>query len=273
MAARTRTGPGVGRDSPLRLVRLDATMAGLRPRELDRSARRDLASVLRRLSLGFGGLDVFVPPAHFGDPSRGDRAAEAVLAAIDLAADLAGLSQGSVGATSVSDPARVVSVELPGSISAAMIAEFDRHAQSRGVRLADHAIALNPGKADGANASVGTGRPASFGLGIDPAALFAAGQDPVRAVLGAGAFGGVVSARLSDLSSRGRVLAGSVKQGGRLDVLAYLATLSAVGYRDPLVIDLRGLPGQDDAARAVVESMHEWAIQNPGMMLPAERRP
>src|SRR5690606_13026801 len=58
-----------------RAVALDASAAGLRPRDLDRSARRDLAALLRRLELAFAGLDLWIPPEHFASPEHADRAA------------------------------------------------------------------------------------------------------------------------------------------------------------------------------------------------------
>ena len=46
-----------------RAVQLDGAAAGVRARDLDRSGRRDLAALLRRLQLGFSGLDLWIPPA------------------------------------------------------------------------------------------------------------------------------------------------------------------------------------------------------------------
>src|SRR5688572_21716696 len=72
-----------------RAVQLDGTMAGLRARELDRSGRRDLAALLRRLELGYSGLDLWVPEAHFVDGAQQDRAVAAVVAGLELSAELA----------------------------------------------------------------------------------------------------------------------------------------------------------------------------------------
>ncbi|MEM7756072.1 MAG: hypothetical protein AAF297_10600, partial [Planctomycetota bacterium] len=57
-----------------RAIQLDATRAGLRPRDLERSARRDLAATMRREELAFSGVDLWIPPHHFVDPDRADRA-------------------------------------------------------------------------------------------------------------------------------------------------------------------------------------------------------
>lgn len=67
---------------------LDAAHPELRPRSLDRSARRDLAATLRRAQLAFAGIDIFVPAAHLAEPASADRALAAILSAIDLAGEL-----------------------------------------------------------------------------------------------------------------------------------------------------------------------------------------
>src|SRR2546426_244768 len=71
-----------------RRVQLSASQETLRPRELDRSGRRDLLILLRRLELSAGGLDAWVPPARLRDPESVDRAVGALKEAIVLAADL-----------------------------------------------------------------------------------------------------------------------------------------------------------------------------------------
>ena len=69
-------------------VQLDATMAGLRPRDLDIRARKDLLGLLGRRSLTLAGVDLFIPRRHFMEPENLDRALSAALAGIELAADL-----------------------------------------------------------------------------------------------------------------------------------------------------------------------------------------
>ena len=71
-----------------RSVQLSAAQPGLRPRELDRSGRRDLLTRLQRLQMPAAGLDLWIPTEHFLDPARVDRAMAAVGTAIELAADL-----------------------------------------------------------------------------------------------------------------------------------------------------------------------------------------
>lgn len=213
-----------------RCIQLDAALPGLRPRELDRSARRDLAALLRRLGLGLSGLDLWIPPAHFTDPARADRAIAAVVQAAELAADFAPLCAApGAGAT--------VSVQLPPALAEDGRRPLIDAASSRGATIADHTWPLAPGD-----------DPASpIAAGLDPAALILAGADPAKEVSRLKA--PPVSARLSDLGPAGRTPPGE----GSLDELSYTVALEVKGYRAPIVLDLRGLPKPERAARDVVE--------------------
>ena len=71
-----------------RAVTISAARAGLRPRELDRSARRGLAAELRRLELHCTGIDLFLPREHYQRSEHVDRAIAAATGAIELADDL-----------------------------------------------------------------------------------------------------------------------------------------------------------------------------------------
>jgi sugar phosphate isomerase/epimerase len=210
-----------------RAVQLDATAPGIRPRELDRSARRDLAALLRRLQLRLAGLDLWIPTEHFAEPARAERALDAVLSAIDLAAELSRLVEASAG------PA--LSIILPAEPTPAAIDAISNHAESRGVRIADHALRDAPLLP----------APSPLGQGIDPAAHLLAGKDPLAAITRSGAL--LHSARLSDSSvvTRTEIAA----PGSRLDLLSYAATLGVAGYTRDLVVDLRGLRDQAGAAQ------------------------
>ena len=212
-------------------IQLDATAPGLRPRELDRSARRDLAAILRRAGLLFTGLDLWIPPEHLTDPSRAERAADAIVQAIGLAAELVRAGAG--------PPGPAVSVVLPAGVAPEVLTHIARSADRDGVRIADHAIAAAESKV-----AAGSG----VQLGLDPAAYLLANLDPAAAAARAGS--GLASARLSDASLIGRVVPGA--PGGRLDILAYVASLSVAGYDRPLILDLRALPAPVAAARAVL---------------------
>ncbi|MBK7405662.1 MAG: hypothetical protein IPJ41_13820 [Phycisphaerales bacterium] len=197
-------------------VALDASTPGLRPRELDRSGRRDLAALLRRLELGLAGLDLWVPSAHFADPSLTDRALAASISAIDLARDLHSLN--GEGAT--------VSLTLPDEVPASTLHALESHASDRGVRLADHAWPPR----DGADSRI-------LGIGLDPAALLLAGENPAKCAARSGAR--LACARLSDASEVVRVEPGTGR--GRLSDLAYIVALQTAGFGGAVLLDLRGL--------------------------------
>lgn len=71
-----------------RHLTLDVTANGFRPRELDRSARRDLVATFNRDEVLLSGLDCLVPAEHLRDREKLDRAVAAISAAIELAADM-----------------------------------------------------------------------------------------------------------------------------------------------------------------------------------------
>ncbi len=201
-----------------RAVQLDGTVAGTRARELDRSARRDVGGVLRRLSLVMSGIDLWIPPTHFSSPGDVDRAVAAVVGAVELAADLRAVVPGSTALVCVSLPAETV----PGVESALGAA-----AQRFGCVVADHAW---PVRENGV-----------LEIGVDPATLILAGVDVPLAVAGLRA--APASARMSDLAAEGRVLPGD----GALEPFEYDAALSVRGFSGARIVDLRGLPDQERA--------------------------
>lgn len=216
----------------VRSIQLDATARGFRPRDLDHSARRDLASILRRRQVSLAGVDAFIPPRHLADPATLDRAASAILGAIQLAADLATVAAGRP----------VVAFETPASLADDVVDQFAIASARLGVTLADHRRSTPaPGQSPSAAS-------AKLGLGIDPAALLAAGEDVFDTVTKLTS--PPEQARLSDHDGAARVHAGS--HAGRLDLPAYAAALSVVGYDRPVVADLRGVPGPAAAAPRVL---------------------
>lgn len=224
--------------SGARAVRIDATAAGIRPRELDRSGRRDLGALLRRSELVFAGVDLFIPPEQFLKPDAADRAVSAVLGAIDLAADLSQLAIGAIVTRLISSSPSSVSIVLPTTLAPDMLAAINDHATSRSVRLANHAWPIH---------EAASGGDEYIGIGLDPATAFASGSDPVSIAAQLGRR--LVCARLSDLAGASTIGASRVVPGtGRLDLNAYLATLSTIGYESHAVLDLTGLR---DPARAI----------------------
>jgi sugar phosphate isomerase/epimerase len=148
---------------------------------------------------------------------------DATVQALELAADLARLV-GSDGA--------VVSVSLAEKTPGAVIEALSAAADRVGARVADHQWPAR-----------GVESGSLVGVGIDPAAMLAAGADPAAEVSRLSA--SLAAARLSDLGPGGRVEAGS----GKLDVLAYQVALATKGYGRAVVVDLRGVREQEEAAR------------------------
>ncbi len=197
-----------------RALQLSASQPGLRPRDLDRSGRRDLKARLSRLEISLAGLDLWVPDAHLRDPARADRAIAAIQTAVELAAALGRV------ALSLMLPERE---DAASPISAILDAVVEK-ALRFGVPLADCAVPPSDR--------------AEVGVGIDPAIWMSHGRDPVEAVRVHA--DRLRSVRLSDLAATGeRVPAGAAEES-RLDLRDYRAMLQTQGYDGPVVVDLRG---------------------------------
>ncbi|MCA3006322.1 MAG: hypothetical protein LW650_06985 [Planctomycetaceae bacterium] len=220
-----------------RCVQLSAAAPGLRARDLDRSARRDLAATLRRQGLALSGLDLWIPPEHFRLADRQDRAVSATLGAIELTTELVRLDGGPAARP-------VLAVGLPADIPDAVLSTLTNHAAHHGCTLADHAWPRTASSAA-----------AGLGKGVDPAAVLMAGGD----VLQAAASGPLASARLSDVTFAGRCGPGS--PGGRLDLLAYHAALHAANWLSWVTLDLRLVPDQPRAAARAAEAWHGVTTQ------------
>lgn len=198
-------------------VQLSATQAGMRPRDLGPSARRDLRATLVRQEVVACGIDAFVPAAHLVDPQHAERAVEAIGAACELAAEL--------GRVPV-----VVQLPEPGADAAeaarrdAAIAMISAAADRVGVTVAD--------------LSGGAGAPwPPVGIAVDPAAVLASGGDPAASVARAGAR--LSAVRVVDQLRSG--LRGPIGLRGeaRLDVLAYRIAIDVAGFRGLPVVDCR----------------------------------
>lgn len=204
-------------------VHLDATFPGLRPRELDRSARRDLASILKRAGVLATGIDLFLPPAHLADASHVDRAVQAILDAVELISDLAALGSIDAGVLCLALPPRPLANAMQAIASAAL---------ERSLAIADFSLAAPPDI------------PASIARGVDCAQAIAAGHDPATLVAR-----GVAAIRLCDWDGSKRVPIGK----GRLDVQSTVASASVAAPAAPVVVDLRGID------RATGQSWEAWA--------------
>lgn len=212
-----------------RAIQLDATLAGVRPRELDRSARRDLASLLRRLGLELSGIDLWIPPAHFGDPKYSQRAIDAALGACNLAADLAGILFDAHARP-------LVSLALPANLATSTVAELKLAAEKSGVVIADHVWPARPSSDD-----------APLRVGLDPATLIAAGVDPSAAALSPAP--PAVAYRLTDFAAIGRVAPGD----GSLDLAAFDVAMTTLNWAGTTTVDLRAMPN----AKASVERLRQ----------------
>jgi hypothetical protein len=221
-------------------VQIDGTMAGLRARELDASARRDIAGSLARRGLGLGGIDLFVPSGDLVDAARVDRAMSAIVAGLELMADLRGVCVGDAG----------VSVVLPENLEAGTRSELVRQGQRLGVAVVDFAW-----KSEHAGMASG----GVIVRGIDPAVAGTSegvgnvNQAIAAAISSSSASGRIGGARLCESGGVGRVEVGG-DTSSRLDVLAYAAGLGSAGFRGSMVWDGRGLAKPVDAARRGAET-------------------
>jgi sugar phosphate isomerase/epimerase len=200
----------------IRHVQLSATQPGLRPRELDGSARRDLAATLRRREMNLSGLDLWIPASHFADPAHVDRAVSAAVSSIDLAGDLGRC------------PLSMTLPEEEDSAATDAARALLEAAHRIGVPIADHHVPISNRDWN-----------EFLGVGIDPAAWLAAGEEPAQAIHQNSEH--LLSARLSDLMTTG--MRGPIgSRDGRLDVMSYRVALAIADYRRPVILDVRQWP-------------------------------
>lgn len=203
-------------------VQLDATLPGLRPRELDTTARRDLIATAMRSGLTIAGIDFFIPAEHYSDPQYIDRAAQAAAAACSLAGDLGRVP---------------VSLNLPiARADASLVQSVLEQADAYGVMLAIH----DEGDIDGLKQWLTDDAPPHVGIGLDPAALLIRDRDP--SAIAQTMSNHLRVARLSD-ASQGQADGGrQVVGAGSLDLMAYRVSVDLAPKRfGPVVLDLRGL--------------------------------
>lgn len=239
---------------------IDATRDTIRPRQLDSSARRAVASLLKRLNLRFRGIDLFIPQGDFVDAARAQRAVDAACDAIALCVDL----HRAGGERTVAPPVNLVLPDaradgapngagLSGAaLSGAALGEAARDAVLQaaarlGARIADYSV--------GARTTViEAGSP--LGVGLDAFALLSAGVEPRDAL--ASLRGPLHAVRDACAGS----LARGARAGGlRFDALAFRAALATRGVvtdagemvaddGPPLILDLRNEERPDGALLA-----------------------
>ena len=219
-----------------RSVTLSAAQPGLRPRELDRSARRGLAAELRRLELHCSGIDLFLPREHYQQSDHLDRALAAALGAIELADDL--------GADSVF-------LRLPPADAEAatdeVIRELAVHAARARTRVCDISL-------DGeALAAIRSGVELPIDAAMDTGSWLAAGHDPLAGVVElTNRLGGI---RIVDLDGNGT--RGSTATGSRLDLDALRTALELGGFRGAVVLDARGW---QDPVNGLLHDLEAWRL-------------
>lgn len=216
-------------------VQVNAADPLTRPRDLSRSARRDLAAHIRRHELVCSGVDLWIPKRHFTDETHVDRAASALLDAADFAIDLAELTGG----------ARLLSVSIPWEEAEPVLGSLAERASRLGLVVANHAYPWPESLAPESPVLVG----------IDPPAVILDRGDAADAVSKASSSGVLRSVRLGDLAASGRVAPGE----GSLDTLAYRVAIATASFDGYVVVDARGLPVTEDSVGqlAVVRRLAE----------------
>lgn len=203
-------------------LHLDATLPGIRPRELDRSGRRDLVAIAKRHNLSLTGCDLFIPPTHFTSPQHQQRAADAVRQAIAFAAELRAL--GAAAALVCIDTAAPTPKSSEPTLDAtSLLTDLAAHARDHGVTLCDISGEATP-----------------LARGLDLAAIIARSEDPAAAIV----THKPACLRLTDWNGRARVPFGH----GRADITALTAASSVAAPAAVAILDFRGVLLPDAAA-------------------------
>jgi len=216
-------------------IQLDATLRGLRPRELSRRARRDLQAMLHRRGMSIAGFDFFIPRQHFLEPEHQDRAMTATTEAIELCASLGRLP------LSLALPVD----RMPDDVTSALVEAAEGHDVALAVHAEDRLDAWISWLA-----SVDAPR---LGAGFDPTAT----QGPPLETL-AKLGSRLTVARLADQTRRQRVPVGE----GDLDLQAYRVSLDLSTSRcGPVVLDLRDLSAPFDAAASAAKAWEDASFE------------
>ena len=226
---------------------IDATRDTIRPRQLDSSARRAVASLLKRLNLRFRGIDLFIPQGDFVDVARAQRAVDAACDAIALCVDL----HRACGERTVAPPVNLVLPDARADGEAAL-SEAARDAVLQaaarlGARIADYSVGARTTVIEaGSPLGVGLDAFALLSAGVEPRDVLASLRGPLHAVRDAGA---------------GSLARGARAGGLRFDALAFRAALATRGVvtdagemvaddGPPLILDLRNEERPDGALLA-----------------------
>ncbi|MHC4976402.1 MAG: hypothetical protein ACYTF7_07325 [Planctomycetota bacterium] len=209
-------------------VTLDATDPRTRPRDLDRSSRRDLGATLQRDGLGCAGFDLWIAHSHLEDSTNWERITDAVRASAEC---LHGIAEGGS-----------INMALPAEGCAELIGALVTACESHGVALSDHSW---PPRDD-----------ECLRVGFDPASVIVGGDDPHEAIARVATRAG--SLRLSDIDETGRVPVGE----GSVNPDLLEASAQALGCPLHWIVDIRGVARQQEAIRLGAPAPN-WPIVEP----------
>lgn len=211
-------------------IHLSAATKGLRPRELDKSARRDLLATLTRKSIMLSSIDLLIPNEHWNDNKQVDRALSSTISAIHLAADLGRVP------LSINLPIDLITNEIKHEL----ITAADGHSTPLAIHIADQSESLHPWLKNLDHPMIGAS--------IDPAIQLQIKNDPVNIL--SNFANHLFLARLDDLAISGqRCNIGS----GRLDLLAYKIALGTLEKLKAIVLELRELPDPTEGLNIGIE--------------------
>ena len=255
LAAEPREGLEIAARLGVRGVQVSAGQQGTRPRDLDRSGRRDLLVATRRRELEIVGVDAWIRAEDLLDRAAVDVAVDRLLEAVGLAGDLGPVP---------------IATRFPSEGGEEAVRAVLAAAERVGVQVVDHAVpprgrGVRPESTEPATSGglivpgsveiVETVEPApgesfdGLGFGIDPPAWLVAGLDLLDAA------GNAVDAlRLADLTRDGmRIPPGDAD--GRIDPASLLAIARTGGFDGVPVIDARRWTRPIEGIRATVDRL------------------
>lgn len=223
-------------EAGLHAVQLSASVPGMRPRELDRRARKDLQAQIARSGLMIAGIDLMIPRDHWLDSQFQDHAVSAMTATLQMAADLGHLT------VSTALPVQ----DLPEDIRHHLLSAVDGYQIALAVHAEDQLDALNTWQQQTSIDGLQTA--------LDPAGLIAMHMNPTDTLLQH-----TDRLRLLRLDDFDQLLVGA--EGGRcplgkgeLDIQSLKIAAGTVNALRSIVIELRGL-------REPVTAMHQAVEQ------------
>lgn len=199
-------------------VQLSAALKGIRPRELDTSARKDLRALMVRRGMMVSGIDLLIPDEDWVDSGKVDRALSAVNAAHVLAGDMGRVPLViNLPVGEVAEEIKEELVALADGRSVPLVVQVGEQAAEllAWVKQVDHPM---------------------VGVAVDPARQLQMKKNVVGTVSEFGDY--LMVGRADDVGSDGmRCTLGN----GRLDVLAYQVSLSQCSKLKSVVMELREL--------------------------------